>query len=275
MRSSLSTEHAREIRRVRDLLGDKSLAQILNLYMQDKYDPERFVQTAKLLRAATFMGDLFGTRANAEFLADERFMEAYDRWTSIGSWSGVDFRWRLYTAIEMAALALRRDGVFVECGVHRGSTSLSLMTFHTELGNTRQYWMFDTFEGVIAEQMTEMERDELSRYGEYYSSSVYDEVVHTFSSFPNVRIIKGVVPETLSAFDGGDVAFLHIDMNVAYPEVEALKFFWPKMAPGGVVLFDDYGFPSHEEQKRQLDALAGELDASIMLLPTGQGLLFK
>jgi hypothetical protein len=64
-------------------------------------------------------------------------------------------------------------------------------------------------------------------------------------------------------------------MNVVLPEVAALRFFWPLLLPGAPVIFDDYGFPRHSAQRIALDELAKELGTQIMMLPTGQGLLWK
>ena len=69
------------------------------------------------------------------------------------------------------------------------------------------------------------------------------------------------------------IAYLHLDMNSSAPEVAALEFFWERLVPGAVVLFDDYGYRGYEAQKRALDALARRQDAPIASLPTGQGLL--
>lgn len=50
-------------------------------------------------------------------------------------------------------------------------------------------------------------------------------------------------------FKGTSVGYLHIDMNVAYPESAALAFFSPYLAKGAPVIVDDYGFPLHRIQK--------------------------
>ena len=64
-------------------------------------------------------------------------------------------------------------------------------------------------------------------------------------------------------------------MNATYPEVEAMKFFWPKLQPGALVLLDDYGQPGRIEQKRGMDALGLELGFQTYSSPTGQGLVIK
>lgn len=67
------------------------------------------------------------------------------------------------------------------------------------------------------------------------------------------------------------MAYLHIDMNCAPPEVAALRFFWPRLTPGAFVLLDDYANRGRDEQRRAMDEVAAEFGVKICTLPTGQG----
>jgi predicted O-methyltransferase YrrM len=83
------------------------------------------------------------------------------------------------------------------------------------------------------------------------------------------------VPESLSTVEVDRVAYLSIDMNIAYPERKAIEHFWPKLAPGALVVLDDYGWMNYEEQKQTMDDFARGVGVEILTLPTGQGLLVK
>jgi predicted O-methyltransferase YrrM len=72
-----------------------------------------------------------------------------------------------------------------------------------------------------------------------------------------------------------EVAYLSIDMNIAYPERAAIEHFWPRIVPGGVVVLDDYAFAGYDEQRRSMDEFARHAGVPILTLPTGQGLLIK
>lgn len=246
-----------------------TLKRVIRLYRGSPDARKRLDQGIRLAVSAKIVGELLLSLANAEFIRDPKFIEAY-----AAAWRATtrDIRWRFYTLVEMGGIGLSRPGVFVEAGVKRGFSMFGLLTYYPDLGRTRPLYLFDTFDGVVPDQMTEAEK--VAESGKQYPSS-FEFVTKRFSPFPAVKIIKGRVPETLNQFTEDAVAFLHIDMNVAYPEIEALKFFWPKMSLGAPILFDDYGFPRHHEQKHQLDALVQEWGRSITLLPTGQGLLIK
>lgn len=68
---------------------------------------------------------------------------------------------------------------------------------------------------------------------------------------------------------------MHIDMNSAAPEIGALELLFDRVAPGGIVIFDDYGWLLHAKQKEAEDRFMAERGHKILELPTGQGLLIK
>jgi hypothetical protein len=64
-------------------------------------------------------------------------------------------------------------------------------------------------------------------------------------------------------------------MNCVYPEISAAEYFWNKIAPGGIIVLDDYGFDKHINQKEAFDEFANKRGIQVLSLPTGQGLIFK
>ena len=50
--------------------------------------------------------------------------------------------------------------------------------------------------------------------------------MESFKEFSNVIVVQGIVPEVLSKLNIRKVAYLHLDMNCVYPEIEAFKYFW-------------------------------------------------
>lgn len=229
---------------------------------------------ARLVSTASYAEDLFATRAAATWLDDPRFVSSYAAGASVSVW-GHNIRWRVQTLLKCAVQASRVEGDFVECGVDCGGTALSVLTYLTpDAFAGREFHLFDTFEGVQPMQMTteEISASKLKQ-GRYIDA--YEQVGRTFDPFPFVKLVRGMVPDTLSQYTGSKVAYLHIDMNVSLPECEALRYFWPRLSRGAPVIFDDYGFPFHQQQRKDLDRVAASLGVEIMMLPTGQGLMWK
>jgi O-methyltransferase len=211
------------------------------------------------------------TDKNCDFMKDAKFLEGYT--AAMGqiyfpeppAWQAHVNQWAAFHAKQLT-------GDFVECGVNRGFYSMSNMTYidFKSLKN-RKYYLFDTFCGLDPEFCT---KEEYLRTKDIYQNC-YQFVVDSFKKFPNVVIVKGPVPKTLSQVDIKKVAYLSIDMNCAFPEVEALKYFWPKLEPGGIVVLDDYGWPGAENQKKAADDFASSVGVRVLSLPTGQGMLIK
>lgn len=217
---------------------------------------------------------------NHGFMHDPRFRRAYERGVAaVGS--DYHWDWRVHVGLWAAYSASKLDGDFIECGVNRGFLSSAIMQNleWDRLGKT--FYLLDTFIGVDEKMILErphtaeeIEINRRRRESGYYALDV-KEVRRNFSEWRNVRIIQGRVPETLPMVDTKRVCYLHLDMNCAAPEVAALEYFWEKLVPGAMTLFDDYAYVGYESQNEALNALAEKLEARILSLPTGQGLLVK
>nr|WP_099039062.1 class I SAM-dependent methyltransferase [Mycobacterium neglectum] len=237
---------------------------------------------ARTLLPDVYANDAFVSFHRHAFLEDPDFQRAYERGArALGGQDWYQWEWRVHIGLWAAANASQLDGDFVECGVSYGFLSSAVMEFldWDQLGKT--FYLLDTFAGIDPRFITAgerqagaLDRSELNLRNGMYVSGV-DGVKANFSQWSNQRIIVGAVPETLEQVEASSVAFLHIDMNCAPPEVAALRFFWPRLTPGAFVLLDDYSYRGHEEQRLAMDALASELGVPICALPTGQGLLIK
>lgn len=198
-----------------------------------------------------------------------------------GTVPGTFGQWRAHIALWCASTAAKLDGDFVECGVFVGFLSSAIMTHLDWNGRDKTFYLIDTFEGPDAGQFNadeirqgrKKETDHLRKIGGYHYS--FESVRRNFQEWRNVKLIKGLVPEALRECPAERVAYLHLDMNCAMPEVSALRHFWSKLVPGGMVLMDDYAFCGFADQHKALKSLADELGVEIASLPTGQGLLIK
>lgn len=216
---------------------------------------------------------------NHDFMKEPSFRKAYER----GCRAGSDYKWhwRVHIGLWAAFTASKLDGDFVECGVNRGFMSSAIMEFLDWDSLNKTFYLLDTFEGLDLDQVSHEDRqygaikkNESSLKSGFYVQGV-ESVKANFSQWKNTRIIQGTVPETLSQVETRNVAYLHLDMNCSPPEVAAINFFWERLVPGAVVLFDDYAYRGFESQKHPLDAFAKEKHVMIASLPTGQGLLIK
>jgi O-methyltransferase len=71
------------------------------------------------------------------------------------------------------------------------------------------------------------------------------------------------------------IAFLHLDLNSAGPEIAAAEYFWDKMVPGAIMLLDDFGYGGFEEQREAFVAFANRKGLSVLYSPVGPGMILK
>ena len=177
---------------------------------------------------------------------------------------------RINTLAWAATHALRVHGDFVECGVWRGFCS-AVLADYLDFGHVdKTFYLYDTFEGIPREYDSEKHDSPLFR-----ESGLYESVVQRFSRFPNVRIVRGTVPQSFDLSLPDQVAFLHLDMNSSKSEIAALDVLYDRVSPGGVIVFDDYGWLGYRAQQIAEDDFMRKRDHRILELPSGQGMLIK
>jgi|TARA_Y100000034_G_scaffold43496_3_gene53087 O-methyltransferase len=123
------------------------------------------------------------------------------------------------------------EGSMAELGVYRGGVTKFLAT----LFPNRTVYAFDTFEGIPKSVLTLS--DNMSG-GEF--SDVED--VFEYLNDPNIVIGRGLFPSTIDSAIAKDVPFalVHLDADLYWSTLEGLRYFWPRMANGGIVILDDF-----------------------------------
>jgi hypothetical protein len=237
--------------------------------------------------ARTVLPDVYSNDAmicfnNHAFMDDPGFQKSYERGArALGDGDWYQWHWRVHVGLWAATTASKLEGDFIECGVSYGFLSSAVME-HLDwdtLGKT--FYLLDTFAGLDPRFVSDGERDAgaLEKSAEHLRNGMYvdgvDGVRANFAQWRNQRIIVGAVPETLAEVDATAIAYLHIDMNCAPPEVATLRYFWPRLTPGAVVLLDDYANRGRDEQRVAIDEVADELGVAVCALPTGQGLIIR
>jgi len=218
---------------------------------------------------------------NHSFMQQPEFLRAYQR--GLEATKGIDPRhhWRVHTAIWAASVALSTDGDFVECGVNAGFISSAIMKALNWNSQGRDFYLVDSFAGPPMNQFSQAEVDsgleakalDAIERGAFVTDM--DRVRSNFAEWPAARIVQGYVPEVLPLVASERIAFVHLDLNAAFAEKEALEYFWPRISRGGVVLLDDYAHAGYEPLHAAIDGLGMQIGFSALSLPTGQGVIVK
>lgn len=221
--------------------------------------------------------DIITTLANTGFMSDPKFINAYNKCVEADNNRLISntytIRWRIHTLIWAAKYASKLEGDFVEFGGGFGLFSSAIYEYLNFKNINKKYYLLDSFEGLNNKNLLEEEKrafDNYKRWGNWYY-----EMVDKFSEFENMIIIPGYIPDTLSKINTERVSFCSIDFNCVEPESQALEYIWDKLVKGGIIIFDDYGFPGHHNQKNSHDKFAEDKGCLIYTCPTGQGILIK
>ena len=59
-------------------------------------------------------------------------------------------------------------------------------------------------------------------------------------NYNNIQIIKGEFPKTADSIHDSKFSFVHLDVDLYRSTIECLKFFYPRLVNGGIILVHDY-----------------------------------
>lgn len=145
-------------------------------------------------------------------------------------------------------------GAIVECGVFKG-VSFSRFAMFRELfesNHSRKIIGFDTF-GNFPD--TNFEKDKKPRQNfmnEAGNESISKEqlvtVLENKGINKNIELVKGdvtkTVPEYVEDHSELKISLLNLDTDIYEPAVSILKYLYPHITYGGILILDDYGvFP--------------------------------
>lgn len=253
-----------------------ALVALLLRNLRENKSEYRGVGKWRTLNIWSYATTRFATQHNVSFIDDPAFQRAYDRAVEAAGddWWNVGLHFRLHQGIWCAAHAMNLPGDFVELGTGRGMTmSAVLEALPTWEDSGKKLFLCDTFQpfGVDAttgHQMTS------AGINPVYAENL-TQVTNTFRKRKNVRFVEGLLPDSLEHLDAQEIAFLHIDLNSAEPEVQSLELLWPRLTSGALVLLDDYAYVGSETQYAAMNRFAESRGIRILTMATGQGLLIK
>lgn len=190
------------------------------------------------------------------------------RLATFGALSLVD-RFRMIVLLRLLRSTARVPGEVWELGVYQGGTAL-LMRNELAPDGTVTLRLFDTFAGLPDPDPA---RD-FHVAGEFGDASLAGaQALVGQDAFIDWR--PGIVPATFTGLDGAVLRFVHIDLDLYAPIVAAIAFTWPRLAQGGVMLFDDYGFWSCPGARTAVDEFCAAEGVALVPLPSGQALVVK
>ena len=154
-----------------------------------------------------------------------------------------------------------------------GLTAFFALRELRRLSNRAKMHLYDAWAPMRKEYPLELEQQSTLRY----SNISMQRVKKNLSEFDNIVYHPGYIPESLHIEPPSPekIFYLHIDLNSAMPTVAALEHFFPKLARGGVILFDDYGWIPYNSTKKAVDKFFVDKPGILLPLPTGQAIYYR
>lgn len=157
-------------------------------------------------------------------------------------------------------------GDFAELGVHKGETAKMIY----EMDSNRKLHLFDTFEGFNSLDL----KHENAQGGKYttkeFSDTSLEEVKNEIDGGEQVVFYKGYFPRTTIGLDGLKFSFVHLDADLYLPTIEGLRYFYPKLSSGGVIIIHDYNH-TWDGIKKALDEFMPTIPESLIELSDWKG----
>jgi hypothetical protein len=156
-------------------------------------------------------------------------------------------------------------GDVVELGVYKGNSASMLAAFSRE--HRRHLYLFDTFEGF---DDRDLHADYTKKSRLFADTSVTK--VQALVGSENITFVKGFFPQSTSNMKLPEaIAFGHIDCDLYDPVKAGLELFFPRLSPGGMLIFHDYASGHWPGVKRAVDEFFADKPEKPVIIPDKSG----
>jgi O-methyltransferase len=204
------------------------------------------------------------TKGGKAWFEDEEFFRDYDRLMGDNRRSAE----RKYFMRSLLALVDGLSGDTAECGINEGASSWFIC--HHFMGSGKTHHGFDSFEGLP---------DPVPADGGYWRKgdgvAAEERARENLAAF-DVKLYRGWIPERFGEVAAERFCFVNIDVDLYEPTRDSLAFFYPRMVPGGLIVFDDYGSAAQSPGARKaVDELMATRPEPVIESPTAQAFVIK
>ena len=143
-----------------------------------------------------------------------------------------------YNLYRLCAQTRQLEGEIAELGVYKGGTARMLC----EVQHGKELHLFDTFDAYGGMPAVRAGVD-LHKPGDFKEARL-SEVKKLCSGFEGVHFHPGLFPETTKDLESKSrtFAFVHLDVDIYQSTLDGLKYFYPRLSPGGMLVSHDYQF---------------------------------
>ncbi|MBW4612834.1 MAG: TylF/MycF family methyltransferase [Desmonostoc vinosum HA7617-LM4] len=174
---------------------------------------------------------------------EEKLAQLYDKYSYYTMISKSTF----INNLELSQSFNHIPGNVVECGVWRGGMIAAIAEL---LGSHRSYYLFDSFEGLPEAKEIDgkaaQEWQQNTKGSNYHDNCkaeiAFAEKAMQLSGSNKHQMIPGWFSETLPEYSPKltDIAILRLDGDWYDSTMDCLRFLYPQVKQGGLIIIDDY-----------------------------------
>jgi O-methyltransferase len=181
--------------------------------------------------------------------------------------------WRSYELWSLLGEVSDLSGAVLEVGVWRGGSGALMAARMAGLGLSDRVYLCDTWEGVVKTGPEDIYYHD----GEHADTSkAIVEALIDRLGLTNVTLLQGIFPEdTASQVTAETLRLVHVDVDVYQSAKDVFEWAWPRLASGGIAVFDDYGFPACPGVTRFVDDQRQRSDRLVLHNLNGHGIVVK
>ena len=177
---------------------------------------------------------------------------------------------RKYTVNRFLQLLTNVPGDTVECGAYKGATSYLICAYIQQQAQPRTHHIFDSFEGLSSPKTAD---------GLYWKkgdlATDEESCRNNLAAFGFVKYYKGWIPDRFDEVKDKQFSFVHIDVDLYQPTLDALSFFYERLNKRGILICDDYGFSTCPGTTKAMDDFFKDKPEMVIMLTTGQAFIIK
>jgi len=185
---------------------------------------------------------------------DELFVDLFEV-SRMYSMVSIERMYALYKAVEYI-VKNKIAGEMVECGVWRGGSCMLMANMLSKMTcQDRKIYLYDTFTGMTKPNVRDVRHDGLPASEIWqghqklqhnnWAYSPIEEVRQNMRStgYPDDKLffVKGDIRDTIPKEMPQTIALLRLDTDWFDSTYHELRYLYPLLSPGGVLIIDDYG----------------------------------
>ena len=185
---------------------------------------------------------------------------------TVAGHTGMD-KWKLFRLWSLAGQSMKLpEGEVIEVGCGNGGSGCLI----GKRVYPEKIHLCDTFAGLVKCGPHDTFRD--GDMAGAKMEAVYGLAVHMGLDNANIRC--GTFPENADDIKDRRFRFAHLDVDTYQSTKDAFEWLWPRMVPGGVVVFDDYCIRDCPGISRYVGELLEIEDGSVQI-SMGQATIIK